>query len=126
MNIWKYALNVIKTEGIVCFLKKVAIFIIGQVVIILYPLCRIMNIKEFSVQYGAIGHLASELDCYVKEGILGLRPSYFSIILVLDRPAERYAPSIKKARESLDLDSGIKLKEALNRTIKWNQICGST
>ena len=38
------------------------------------------------------------------------------------RPAERYVPSIKKARESLGLDSWIKLDEALHRTIKWNQI----
>jgi dTDP-glucose 4,6-dehydratase len=37
-------------------------------------------------------------------------------------PAERYIPSVKKARESLGLDSWIKLKEALDRTIKWNQI----
>ena len=36
------------------------------------------------------------------------------------RSAERYVPSIKKARESLGLDSWIKLKEALHRTIKWN------
>jgi dTDP-glucose 4,6-dehydratase len=38
------------------------------------------------------------------------------------RLAERYVPSVKKARESLGLDSWIKLKEALNRTIKWNRI----
>jgi len=38
------------------------------------------------------------------------------------RLAERYVPSIKKARESLGLDSWIKLDEALRRTIKWNQI----
>ena len=37
------------------------------------------------------------------------------------RPPERYVPSIKKARESLGLDSWIKLKEALYRTIRWNQ-----
>ena len=37
------------------------------------------------------------------------------------RPAERYVPSVKKVRESLGIDSWIKLKEALKRTIKWNQ-----
>jgi len=36
--------------------------------------------------------------------------------------AERYVPSAKKARESLELDSWIKLDEAVRRTIKWNQI----
>jgi dTDP-glucose 4,6-dehydratase len=41
---------------------------------------------------------------------------------LLGRPAERYVPSIKKARESLGLDSRIKLQKALHRTIKWNQI----
>jgi len=38
------------------------------------------------------------------------------------RPAERYVPSVKKARESLGLDSWTKLDEALHKTIKWNQI----
>ena len=37
------------------------------------------------------------------------------------RPPDRYVPSIKKARESLGLDSWIKSQEALNRTIRWNQ-----
>jgi dTDP-glucose 4,6-dehydratase len=41
---------------------------------------------------------------------------------VPSRPPERYVPSIKKARESLGLDSWIKLNEALHRTIKWNQL----
>ena len=36
------------------------------------------------------------------------------------RPAERYVPSTKKAKE-LALDSWIKLDEALHRTITWNQ-----
>ena len=35
--------------------------------------------------------------------------------------ADRYVPSVKKARESLGLNSWIKLKEALDRTIKWDQ-----
>ncbi len=38
------------------------------------------------------------------------------------RLAERYVPSVKKARESLGLDSWINLKEALQRTIRWNRI----
>ena len=38
------------------------------------------------------------------------------------QPAGRYVPSVKKVRETLGLDSWINLKEALNRTIKWNQM----
>jgi dTDP-glucose 4,6-dehydratase len=38
------------------------------------------------------------------------------------RPAERYVPSVKKAREGLELDSWIKLDEALQKTIKRNRI----
>ena len=37
------------------------------------------------------------------------------------RLPERYVPSIRKTRESLGLDSWIGLKEALRRTIEWNQ-----
>ncbi len=36
-------------------------------------------------------------------------------------PPERYVPSVKKARESLGLIPWVNLKEALRRTIKWNQ-----
>ena len=38
------------------------------------------------------------------------------------KPPERYVPSVRKSRESLGLNSWIKLDEALHRTIKWNQI----
>jgi nucleoside-diphosphate-sugar epimerase len=41
--------------------------------------------------------------------------------LTQDRASGRYVPSIKKARDSLDLNSWINLKKALHRTIKWNQ-----
>ena len=37
------------------------------------------------------------------------------------RETESYVPSVKKARDNLDLNSWINLKEALHRTIKWNQ-----
>ena len=40
---------------------------------------------------------------------------------LVGQPAERYVPSVKKAMENLELNSWIKLKEALLRTIKWNQ-----
>lgn len=40
---------------------------------------------------------------------------------LVGQPAERYVPSIKKARIRLGLDSWINLQEALHRTIKWNQ-----
>jgi dTDP-glucose 4,6-dehydratase len=38
----------------------------------------------------------------------------------LGRPKERYVPSVKKAKERLNLDSWINLGEALQRTIRWN------
>ena len=41
---------------------------------------------------------------------------------LVGQPAERYIPSVKKARESLELNSWIKLQEALHRTITWNQM----
>ena len=41
---------------------------------------------------------------------------------VRGRLPERYVSSVKKARESLGLDSWIRLDEALGRPIKWNQM----
>jgi dTDP-glucose 4,6-dehydratase len=37
------------------------------------------------------------------------------------RIADRYIPSIKKAKDVFELNSWINLKEALDKTIKWNQ-----
>jgi len=82
LNIWKDALNYIKKEGVGYFLIKVFFFVIGQMAIILYPLCLVMNIKIIPIWYPAIGHIACELDCYVKEGVLGLRPQYKAVLLV--------------------------------------------
>lgn len=66
-----------------CFLKKALFFIIGQVIcLFLYPLCWVMNIRFIPVNYAVIGHLALEVDCYLKEGILGLHPQYKTILPV--------------------------------------------
>lgn len=46
-----------------------------------YPLCKLFNIKFLSVNVRAIGHLCVDVDCYLKEGILGLRPHYNAILL---------------------------------------------
>lgn len=40
------------------------------------------------IHYTAIGHLAVEPDCYVKEGALGLRPNYLAVMLA---PAHKVA-----------------------------------
>jgi len=40
-----------------------------------------MDVKFLPIRIDRIGHLAVEPDCYLKEGILGLRPSYFEIVL---------------------------------------------
>ncbi len=82
-SINKHTLKIMGVKKNLRFLIKSFCYSIVQLIyLFLYPLCRVMNIKVFSVQYGEIGHLAGELDCYVKEGILGLRPQYFSILLI--------------------------------------------
>ncbi|HOD12728.1 MAG TPA: TIGR04372 family glycosyltransferase [Candidatus Omnitrophota bacterium] len=44
-----------------------------------------MRVKFIPISTMAIGHLAGELDCYIKEGILDLRPQYRAVLLALKK-----------------------------------------
>src|SRR3989338_5397285 len=46
-----------------------------------YPLCYFLKIRFLPVYTRAIGHSCAEPDCYMKEGLLGLRPRYRTIFL---------------------------------------------
>lgn len=77
-----YVLEKIKEKGIFYVGKKILYEIISLLIVILsYPFCLIMNVKFIPVYISAIGHLCVEPDCYIKEGILGMRPKYNSIIV---------------------------------------------
>ena len=56
--------------------------------IVVYPICRLINLKFIFLSERAIGHLCIELDCYIKEGILGLRKNCKTILLA---PAAKVA-----------------------------------
>lgn len=74
--------RIIRVEGMFYLIRRTLYFIIGQVMgVIAYPVCRIMKVKFIPVYTSVIGHLAGEVDCYLKEGILGLRPSYRAVLL---------------------------------------------
>jgi len=45
-----------------------------------YPLYY-MGVRFLPQYIGFVGHLAHDTDCYVKEGILGMRPRHFGILL---------------------------------------------
>jgi len=49
--------------------------------ILVYLICRLWNIKFVFLGNRAIGHLCVEMDCYIKEGLLGLRPKYNTILI---------------------------------------------
>ncbi len=58
-------------------------------------MCRALRIRflvnpVFPVSFSRLGHLAAEPDCFIKEGLLGLRPRYRGVILFpRDRVANR-------------------------------------
>jgi len=62
-----------------------------------------------------------ELACEVAASFPNLPKGVMTKSPVPGFSAERYVPSIKKAKDNLGLNSWINLKEALNRTIRWNQ-----
>jgi len=79
----KDILRIINTEGIFSFLKKTFFFLSGQLILFcLAPFFWVMKIRFLPVNYAAIGHLAGELDCYIKEGVLGLRSPYKPVMLI--------------------------------------------
>lgn len=54
---------------------SILIFVLG------YPLCKLFNIKFINVNTRAIGHLCIDVDFYLKEGMLGLRPGCNTVLL---------------------------------------------
>lgn len=82
LQLRQYVLGKIREKGILYVGARAFYEIISLFVIILsYPFCRIRNIKFIPVYTTAIGHLCVELDCYIKEEILNMRPKYNSILL---------------------------------------------
>ena len=74
----------------------------------------------FRGEPGEVYNVGSEDDISIKELAYAVSAAFShspKIVIakspVLDRPPERYVPSVKKARKSLGLDSWIKLNEAL-------------
>ena len=55
------------------------------IIILLYPFVRLMNVKFLGLYIHAVGHLCTEPDLYIKEGILGLRPEYNTVIVASKR-----------------------------------------
>jgi len=86
-NIFVKALNHIRTKGIRSFLYKSFIFVFSYIALIFAPIFWVLRIRVpvSSNMYRAMGHLAVEMDLYVKEGILGMRPAYRSILFVTEK-----------------------------------------
>ena len=79
-----------RERGFMWFFRRVLHKLVGiplyvmystVVFILCYPVCRLFNLRFPNVTIRAIGHLCIDVDCYLKEGILGLRPQYNSILL---------------------------------------------
>ncbi|MFA5101315.1 MAG: TIGR04372 family glycosyltransferase, partial [Candidatus Omnitrophota bacterium] len=82
----EYFLNRIRQKGVLyCAVRGIQrVFYRGVCEctgFLLYPVFLRMNIRFVILTERAIGHLCVELDCYIKEGILGMRPAYRTILL---------------------------------------------
>ncbi len=64
-------------------LTGVPLYAVYSVLVIFfgYPICRLFNLRFPNVAVRAIGHLCIDVDCYLKEGILGLHPDYNAVLL---------------------------------------------
>ena len=72
-------LTIIRYRKLYFFLLPIY-YVIGCIA---YPICKILNIKFLYPRglLNRIGHLCIEIDCFIKEGILGLRPQFTGVIL---------------------------------------------
>ena len=79
-----------RERGLLWFLKRVLhiiiiipLYLIYSALILIpgYPVCKLFNLRFLNVVVRAIGHLCVDVDCYLKEGLLGLRPEYKAILL---------------------------------------------
>ena len=85
----QYVSGKIEEKGIFYVSRKALYEIMGLlIVVLLFPFVRLSNVKFIPVHIHAIGHLCIEPDFYIKEGILGLRPEYNSVIVA---PKEKVA-----------------------------------
>ena len=83
INIRKHASKIMGIKKYLRFLIKLIFSLIAQCICLpLHPICWVTNIRFVQFNCGGIGHLAGEFDCYIKEGILGLRPSYKTVIVI--------------------------------------------
>lgn len=55
---------------------------------VLLPFLAIFKVKVLNVMTSAVGHICVELDCYVKEEILGEHPQYRALILAPSRSGD--------------------------------------
>ncbi|MDD5108739.1 MAG: TIGR04372 family glycosyltransferase [Candidatus Omnitrophica bacterium] len=81
-----YIHSKIQNKALFCYIKenvrRLYLIIISNLCgIIAYPFCLLMRIRFLVLLEGAIGHLCVELDCYIKEGILGLHRREKAILL---------------------------------------------
>lgn len=86
--------NSIRYRGFPWFLRRAAFRLLSPVLWVLYWLPSWIlyhaNVRFLDVLMERIGHLAMEPDCYIKEGILGMRPPYVGIFLANRPVANRH------------------------------------
>lgn len=81
-----YYLKRLREKGLVFCLGKLtakfALTLISWTLgCLFFPFFFLMRLRFIRMTERAIGHLCIEPDCYIKEGILGLRPAYTTIML---------------------------------------------
>lgn len=86
--------NSIRYRGFSWFLRRAAFRLFSPPLWLLYWLpswfLYLARVRFLDVFMERIGHLAMEPDCYIKEGILGMRPQYFGVLLAARPVANRH------------------------------------
>ena len=74
-------------KNMIRYLKRVIYYLVYKpiyspcVILLAYPFCFFSKLRFLNVHITRIGHLCVEPDCFIKEGVLGLRPQYSGAIL---------------------------------------------
>lgn len=86
-----FVLGKVRERGVIWCLKTgICYFFVGFIrwIITCLVKCQItpyllhlMNVRFLTINVSFVGHLAHDTECYIKEGILGMRPNHFGILL---------------------------------------------
>ena len=80
--------HIAREQGALSLLRRVPYQILAQSMgALAWPVCQLLNVRFLAVDTDAMGHLAGEPECFIKEGVLGMRAPFKGVLVTTRREA---------------------------------------